>query len=251
MIGLTIAFIALSVFGVGVTIVDIFGALGHADDSSGHDGDHGDGHGADHDAGHDAGHAAIEADSAHGGGHEGTHDGQGIDHGGSHQDPAGEQHLPALSRGSHGSVMAAGNRGVRNVARLASALRTAVYFSLGAGPMGLFASLRGQGIVETILWAVIAGFLIAVVSRTLRRVVRRDLDSSVHDEDLVGETAEVTVPIAEGLLGKARIKKYGREMEVYVRLASGSAAKGELVRLEERREGEYLAAKPGADGLFS
>ena len=231
MIGLTIAFIAMSVFGVGVTIVDVFGALGQADDG-GHDSAH---DGSAHDGGHDSAHdgsvhdysthdAGHDAPGHDGSAHDGAHD---LSHDGNHHGSSDDRHLPALSRGAGGSLMAAGNRGVRNVARLTSALRTIVYFCLGAGPMGLFASLRGQGLAETILWALIAGFLIAVIARTLRKAVRK------------------------GLIGKARIRKYGREMDVYVRLRSGSAAKGELVRLEERRGGEYLAAKAGADGLFS
>ncbi len=39
-------YIALAIFGLGVTVVDLFGALGHHDS----DGHHGDGHDAAHDA---------------------------------------------------------------------------------------------------------------------------------------------------------------------------------------------------------
>jgi membrane protein implicated in regulation of membrane protease activity len=109
--------------------------------------------------------------------------------------------------------------------------------------MGLIGTLRGEGILASALWALISGFIIAVLTRTLRRALRRNLDSSLRDEDLLHELAVVVVPIEEGRLGKARVVKYGRETEVYARLSNGRANKGETIRLLRRINGEYLAVR--------
>lgn len=221
-------YIALAVFGLGVTVVDLFGALDHGD--SGHDGSGHDalGHDADgHDLGHDSGtHDAV--------GHEaGAHDADGHD---------------AVGHDGPGSVFGAvraepaGMRRSASVARFIGALRSLVYFSLGAGPTGLVALALGLGARASLLWSVGAGLAIAALALFLRRFLRRDLDSSFKPEDFILEEAQVTVSIASGLMGKAEVRKYGAASEIYVRAKAGDLAfpRGSRVRIIDYRDDCYL-----------
>jgi len=106
--------------------------------------------------------------------------------------------------------------------------------------MGVIAQARGEGAVASVAWAAASGVVIAAMARIVRRVARRELDSSVHDEDLVGELAEVVVPIEAGRLGKIKFSSYGKETYAYARLESGSAPTGSAVRAIDCRNGEYL-----------
>jgi membrane protein implicated in regulation of membrane protease activity len=273
-----LAFIALTVFGAGVTAVDLFGVFEHVgqDHGSGGDSGHDAGHGADHDTGHDAGHAVdhdaghdayhdagqdsghgVDHDMGHDSGHEGDHDSShdayhdaghdsGHDHSGSHD--ISHHHHDIARADAHGSLLDASNKKIKYIGRAISTLRTAVYFSLGAGPMGWIAMARGEGLVESILWAAISGFLIAVLARVLRRVVRKDLDSSLKASDFVAESAEVVVPIEAGKIGKVRVRKYGREQDVYARMEVGSANKGDTVRVVDYDQECYLVVKADYDG---
>lgn len=211
---LRLVYIALTVFGAGVTAVDLFGAFehsgqGHEPEDASQDGSHD----ADHSIGHDSSH-----DSSH-------------------------EHSLSHATG-RGSLLDAGNKRIRYVGRAIGALRTAVYFCLGAGPMGWIALARGEGGIASVLWALISGFLIAVLARVLRRAVRRDLDSSLKPSDFVAQTAEVVVPIEPGKIGKVRVRRYGREQEVYARMAGGRAEKGELVEVVDYDQECFLVAKP-------
>jgi membrane protein implicated in regulation of membrane protease activity len=136
------------------------------------------------------------------------------------------------------------------VGKAIGGLRSFVYFSLGSGPMGWIALARKEGLVESILWAAISGFLIAIMAKALRRFLRRDLDSSLHDGDFVMEAGTVTVPIAEGEMGKVRVRKFGAESELYARMRSGSAAKGEAVRVVDYdSECYYVEKEAGLSAL--
>jgi hypothetical protein len=165
-----LAFIALTVFGAGVTAVDLFGVFEHvghdhgSGGDSGHSADHDTGHDSgqavDHDAGHDSGHGvdhdmgqdsdhAIEHDSSH----DAVHD-SGHDHSGSHE--ISNHHHDIARADGRGSLLDASNKKIKYIGRAISTLRTAVYFSLGAGPMGWIAMARGEGLAESILWAAIS-----------------------------------------------------------------------------------------------
>jgi membrane protein implicated in regulation of membrane protease activity len=257
-----LAFIALTVFGAGVTAVDLFGVFEHVgqDHDSGHGADHDSGHDSgqavDHDAGHDAYHDAghdsehgVDHDMGHDPGHDAYHDSghdSGHDDHGSHD--TSHQHHDIARADARGSLLDASNKKIKYIGRAISTLRTAVYFSLGAGPMGWIAMARGEGLVESILWAAISGFLIAVLARVLRRVVRKDLDSSLKASDFVAESAEVVVPIEAGKIGKVRVRKYGREQDVYARMEVGSANKGDTVRVIDYDQECYLVVKADYDG---
>ncbi len=208
-------YIALAVFGVGVTIVDLFGALDHGSDT---------GHGGSHDGG---GHDAV----AHGaGGHEAGH-------------PLGQGSLLGSNRAEgQGGEPSRGLAGSSSVARFVSWLRTAVYFSLGAGPTGIAALSMKRGAIASLLWSLGAGVAIAILARSLRKFVRRDLDSSFTAEDFILEEADITIPVAPSLMGKAVIRKFGSQAEVYVRATSPDRAfaRGDKVRIIDYQEDCYL-----------
>lgn len=261
---LLVAYSALAVFGIGVTIVDMLGLFARAeaadqDDGGVHDGGghgdagHGDtagqdGGGQDGDDGHDGAESAGEHDGGYDGsvldsaigGHEGAHDageGEGAAEGvhgletagaGHHGDHAGEH-----GAAGHGSVVASADSGVRSVARAIGALRMGVYFSLGAGPTGVFATLTGVAPWPALAWSVGAGVFIAALSRTLRSLIRRDLDSSIQPGEFIMDEATITVPVEPGAMGKASVRRYGVERELFVRAKDPGRAfgKGEAVRI--------------------
>jgi hypothetical protein len=192
MTGLLAVFIALTVFGAGVTIIDFFGLLEHGDaNSDAHDGELGL-------AGHD-----IGAD------HGATDHGDFADHGAA-------DHESVLSPGEKHPTQT-GETGVKVVARALSTLRLLVYFALGAGPGGLAAVLTHHSLVSSLLWAAGIGVFVAVLARLLRRFIRRDLDSTIHSDELLMENAVLTLPLEPGALGKAIVRQYGREEEVVIK----------------------------------
>lgn len=209
-------FIGLAVFGAGVTLVDILGFLGHGQEEG------------DADAHADA---DADADSEDGGdsdhGDHGDHGEEGIaTHSG-----AGQDH--------DGSLLAVGSVKARKVARVLGILRTAVYFSLGSGIMGTVAVLTKQGFLPAVLWASISGFLMAAIARGLRMLIRRELDSSIKENEYILQTGEVTIPIEEGQLGKLRLRLYGREAEVFARCESGRLGKGDPALVTGYADGVY------------
>ena len=84
-------------------------------------------------------------------------------------------------------------------------LRTLVYFCAGFGPFGLAAHTFGASTLATLAWAVPGGVGIAVIARAFFRFQQKDVDSTLRDEELLFETAHVTVPISGGNMGKVRI----------------------------------------------
>ena len=119
------------------------------------------------------------------------------------------------------------------VAKFIGTLRTGVYFSLGAGPTGLFALFTGIGGTTSLAWSTGAGVFIAILAKMLRTFVRRDLDSSIKPEEFLMDLAVISVPVSPGALGKALVMRYGRETELYVRCKDQNLAlaKGETVRI--------------------
>ncbi len=212
----TAIYLGLLVYGAGVLALSFLGLLGH---DQGHDeggsiehddGDHDDG---DHDDdGHD----------------EGDHEGDAQGHGAQRADgavAAYERAAPARGPSRQG--------GVKAVSRIASLLRSSVFLALGAGATGLFAGTQGLGALEGAAWAAGAGVLVLAISRIVRRLVRRDLDSSFKSEEFLMEEALVTIAAAPGQIGKAELRKFGADVELYVRASDPSRplAKGERVRI--------------------
>lgn len=249
---LAIAYTALSVFGVGVTIVDLFGLLDHAA-GSGHEGS-GQGSGSSHDddagAGQgEAGHAEIAVVGVHG---EASHDDAIHGDDSLHDDSGHEDGDAVFGDGSghhgdgHGSIVASADSGVRAVARAIGVLRVGVYFSLGAGPTGLFAALTGVGPGASLAWSAGAGLFIAVLSKAIRSLVRRDLDSSISPSEYIMDEARVTVTVRPGAMGKAAVRAYGAERELFVRAKDPKASfeKGATVRIVDYDDDCYWIELP-------
>ena len=235
-----ILYSTLAVFGIGVTIIDLFGVFDHL--APGTDGDSG--------GDTDAGFAGAEGDSQ-------VSDLQDI------QDLQADATDAEVNYGDRGSWVVSGqsgtrpglqktvrrnaDRGTQAVAKLIGTLRTGVYFSLGAGPTGLFALLTGVGAIASLGWSAGAGIFIAVLSRTLRAFVRRDLDSSIKPEEFLMDQAVISVPVSPGAMGKAIVSRYGRDTELYVRCKDQSQAlpRGETVRIVDMDDDCYWVEANG------
>mgnify|MGYP000863706756 CR=1 FL=1 len=222
---LFVLYSALAVFGLGVMVVDLFGAF---DQGASSDGGEADGTA-------DAGDAADALDDG------GTEGETGPDGDEDAAEPAAEPEAPAASQAARGSLVVGGQKGVRAVAKLIGTLRIGVYFSLGAGPTGLFALLTGVAPAASLAWASGAGAFIAVLVKALRSFARRDLDSTVGQEEYLMDEAAVTVPVAPGAMGRVLVRRYGREAELYVRCKDPKAglSKGARVRIVDLDEGFY------------
>jgi membrane protein implicated in regulation of membrane protease activity len=219
-------YIGCTIFGVGVTIIDILGILGdlfhegeagseggdgidHGDHGDAHDalsGDHGgdyDTHGADHGGDHDAdigGEVDLNTD----------HDGDAGDHAGESENV--EQH------GEKGSVASHEHYQERHyLLRLLSLVRSLVHFSFGFGPVGWFALATGRGVAGSLAWSVPVGAIAMIGGRLLRQIQRSELDSQLKIEDLIMERGEVLVSIGRGQMGKVRVRLEGTYAERFAR----------------------------------
>jgi hypothetical protein len=268
-------FIGLAVFGVGVTAVDLIVGFahssGHGDSADGHDGaDGSDGHDADgspdadgsgghdaggHDAGgHDAGghdgHDGHDSEIAAAADYDGSHDGHAHADTDGHADAAhdGNAHSDGdreggIYRAEHQfSVVAAPDPKVRAIAKVISWLRGAVYFSAGMGLAGIASLLGGGGGLEAFLWGGAGGAITTAVTYAVRKLARAELDSSIKDDDVLMEIAEVDIPVEKGKMGRAIVRTYGIERQITVRSADGSLPirKGEKVRVVDVVDGCYM-----------
>ncbi len=204
---LLVVYSALAVFGLGVTVVDLFGVFDQAESQA-----------------EDAGDAPGDDGSPENGDHSLV-----------------EQSQAPATRDDRGSYVAHAEAGTRTVAKAIGLLRAGVYFSLGAGPTGLFALLTGTPLLQSAFWAAGAGMFIAVLAKVLRSFVRRDLDSTIKPEELLMDTARITVSIQPGAMGKAVVKSYGKDTEIYVRCKDPAVSlpKGRDARIVDMDEDCY------------
>ncbi len=221
MLSLTSVYIVCTIFGAGVTLIDMLGILGDVfhesggGDDDGDHGDHGDFHGdhgdahGDHDGGygdHDGGHGG-HVDTV--GDHAGDHGGHIGDHGTTHD---------AITHSDQGSVSAHETYVDRNVlGQMLSIARSLVHFSVGFGPVGLFAVATGRGMAGSLEWSIPVGLVVMVGGRLLRHLQRQRLDSQLTDADMIMERGEVLVSIGQGQIGKVRIMVDGIYAERYAR----------------------------------
>lgn len=231
----TAIYLGLLVYGAGVLVLSFLGVLGH-------------------DQGHDEG--AIGHD-------DGGHDDGGHGEGGDGHDAGGQGHADQRADGAVAAYERAvpgaaperprrGGSGLRVVSRIASLLRSSVFLALGAGATGLFAGTRGLGALEGAAWAAGAGLLALAISRLVRRLVRRDLDSSFKSEEFLMEEAVVSIPASPGRMGKAELRKFGADIELYVRAKdpARALAKGERVRVVDYAD-ECYYVEPVSESLES
>ena len=236
-------YIATTVFGVGVTFVDLLGgfgarsedtsdgeASGGADDAVVGDaavGDAADGLGGDEGSGGDEGTAGEDTD-ADGADEGGDAEGAGEDT----ADEGGEQEAEtdegtvgesavgdaAVGDAERVSVVAHDRRQRGNaVIRILSVARSVVYFSLGFGPVGLFATLRGEGVGVGLAWSIPVGVAVMIGTRLLRKVLRQEIDSQFRGEDFIMERGKVIVSIGRGQIGKVRINVGGTYADRYAK----------------------------------
>ena len=172
-----------AILGVGVTVVDLLGLLGAGGQTDGGQADGG--------TGGDDGAAAVDA---------------GADSG---SEPAGGESVSGESAGSEaGGGESAGGESVGGAPVLSFLryVRTAIYFCLGFGPFGIASAAFGSGAAGSLLWALAGGAGTAVLARLFFRLQRKELDSSIAEEELLFEEATVIAPIADGGMGKVRIR---------------------------------------------
>ena len=107
--------------------------------------------------------------------------------------------------------------GIKIISKTMNVLRSAVYFSLGFGPTGLFASFSGLSRTSGLLWAFGVGAAMMILARLLKRVIRKDTDSSIKPDELLQEKGVLLLPLEGGEISKAVVRQYGRETEIYVK----------------------------------
>lgn len=202
-------YIAATVFGAGITLLDMLGLIGQdsqdadgdgsADDTAGDD-DVGllEGHGLEGDepGGEESGGSTHDADSE-GNGDIVVGDAAATTDAADTGDDTGDDGSVA----GHDRFPAKGN----GVLRLLSSIRTSIYFCLGFGPVGWFALATGQSLVASLAWSIPVGGVVAIGARLLRRILRSELSSEVKDSTLLMEPGEVTVTIPQGQMGRVRI----------------------------------------------
>ncbi|MDR2797323.1 MAG: hypothetical protein LBB80_03175 [Treponema sp.] len=160
----------------------------------------------------------------------------------------GELSDEAAPSSQGGSWLAPGDMGVQVLTKILGCLRTGVYFSLGAGPTGLFALFLGHTPGKSLIWSAGVGVGILFMARLLRKLLRRDLDSSLKPSEFIMEKAIITVPVAPGAGGKAVVRQFGKETELYVRSKDPRAyfAKGAEVQIVDFDESWYYVIGGGA-----
>ena len=195
---LTSIYIASAIFGAGVTVIDMLGILGDLFHESG---------GA-HDAGSHGDHGGFHGD--HAGAHGDHGDAAGSEHAG--------EHAEGLTHADKGSAAAHETYSERNVlGQILSIARSVVHFSLGFGPVGLFAVATGRGTLASLAWSVPVGVVAMIGGRLLRQLQRQRLDSQLTDADMIMERGEVLVSIGKGQIGKVRLLVEGVYAERYAR----------------------------------
>lgn len=248
-------YLGTTVFGVGVLVVDLLGLLGHdqgqtdadtagsdsaddagpdtadagagADDADSAGSDDAPGDDIEADAGYDtvnpdvAGPDDAEAASDN---IDNADDGDYASHAdaGSHPPTAFTEtaaaHAPTHATPHAVSAVMHDKPGKGNaVLKALSILRSLVYFSAGFGPVGLFAYFSHMSTVYSLLWSVPTGLASVALARGLMRLLRKDVDSTVKEHELLMEHGVVTVSIGKGALGKVRINLGGIYVDRYAR----------------------------------
>ena len=201
-------YIGATIFGVGITIADLFGAFSNlVGGETG--GDSGDSDG-EIDSDGDTDIDGIEADGADGA--DDIDDVDDADDAGEDADEADDadhtsQSILAHDARRRGSV----------VLQIMTGFRSLVYFSLGFGPVGWFAISQYGFSTRTLAWSLPVGAVVMVGTRMLRSFMKKDLSSDVKEEELIMEKGVVTVSIKNAQMGKVRIIVGGAALERYAR----------------------------------
>lgn len=203
-------YITTGIFGLGITLIDMFGLIGDNDgaevDGSGEGETCGD---ADVDIDVDV---DIDLDT---GSSDGSVQGSVVGH---DYSPRGGKLL-----------------------RFLSMIRNLIYFCLGFGPVGVAALLFRNNAVESLLWSGGFGIFTLLCARIFRRILKKDLNSIIKSQELLMEKGEVIVSIGAGQIGKVRFLFSGRYVERYARCKDikVSIKKGEQIQVTETDD-EYV-----------
>jgi hypothetical protein len=207
-------FIAATVFGCGILIIDLFGVLTHFDSSH-------------NDSSHDV------SD------HNGISDQHGV---------MEEHHVVETDHNNHNDskydnstskVFHDIRQKSNPVIIFLNILRDIVYFCVGFGPAGLFMLFMKKGVVESLIWSLISGFAIMGMTIVVKKLIPKDtIDSQLTDEDYIMAKGEVIVSINKGKMGKVRLFYDGYYADRYAVLKNGSKSlsTGEKIRVIEVRE---------------
>lgn len=223
-------YLLATVFGVGVTSVELLGLLGDwGDDGGGHDGGgdngatDGGGHGGGHDGGDVSGHN-VAADSSHVVGS--SHD---FSHSSDNTHPAHDHARSNLPVKQSGDPIL--GRPGKRLFTLLWYLRLTVYFSLGFGPLGLVTILLKTSPGVSLGCASVAGLLTGLAARSFFKFQRKEFDSTITDKELLGHPATVTIAIYPGEFGRVRIQFEQLVKDRYARgePAEATFRKGEQV----------------------
>jgi len=222
-------YIACTIFGVGVTIIDMLGVLGDFfhEGEDGADGGDDAGDGDDGGDGHDGGNFGDDGgDFGDDGGDSGDDGGDFGDDGGDSGDDGsegdegenGEEAEDGGEQGEKGSLVSHEHYRQRHFSlRVLSIARSLVHFSFGFGPVGWFALATGRSTASSLAWSVPIGVVALAGGRVLRRIQRSELDSQFTAEDMIMERGEVLVSIGKGQMGKVRILMEGTYTERFAR----------------------------------
>lgn len=182
-------YVASAIFGAGMMLIDLTGVLSHI-------GDDGDG---EEDFPMDE--TEVNSPTAHQGA---DADGEGGDNTSTSED--------------EGSVlMYKPGKGKSLVLRWIAILKGIVYFALGFGATGWFATNSDYHWSLSLPLSLGMGILTLVIAKLVRRLQRSELNSQISDNQLLMSEAEVLVETGNRKIGKVRIKYEGMNVDRYAR----------------------------------
>lgn len=211
-------YIAATVFGAGMVLIDLTGVLSHiGDDGDGElTGESADTHSGMDDASGDSDGAGSDT--------EGSFDSSGNDGGADSHDS------------DNGSVlMHKPGRGKSLVLRLITILKGIVYFALGFGATGWFATYSDYHWSLSLPLSLGMGLLTMVIAKLVRRMQRSELNSQISNNQLLMNEAEVLMDTGKGKIGKVRILYEGMYVDRYAKTLDEQDyyKKGSTVRVME------------------
>ncbi|MCB9451290.1 MAG: NfeD family protein [Anaerolineaceae bacterium] len=117
-------------------------------------------------------------------------------------------------------------------------------FLAGAGAVGLTASLTGWSFLESLLAALVFGFVLARLTVVAMRFLYRQQSESVHfsSRDLIGQSGRVTIDSAPGTTGEIMLE-YGEVTKYPVKEADNQPLhRGDIVEIVGV-EGRFLQVR--------
>ena len=200
-------YIGATIFGVGITIADLFGAFSNlvGADSGSDSGGESDGGEIDSD-GADGADDIDDVDDV---------DADDADDAGEEADEADE--VDDADHTSQSILAHDARRRGSTVLKIMTGFRSLVYFTLGFGPVGWFAISQYGFSTRTLAWSLPVGAVVMVGTRMLRSFMKKDLSSDVKEAELIMEKGVVTVSIKNAQMGKVRIIVGGAALERYAR----------------------------------